>query len=178
MTYRYKAPEITDARMHAIEHYFIKLGSKGFAKLMAAHLRRKITIGDAIDLLEMKGYKIVPPEQQRQPIVQTNGGVPRPMPHPEILESVARLLDPRPDDDLALILVRRSKGNPKMRWTKRAKDIKIALEVEQFLIAHLTAGKPMRGSIKLAAREIAKKRGINASTVEQTHRKIRRMIPK
>jgi hypothetical protein len=145
---------------------------------MATCLRRKITI-DAIGLLEMKGYKIIPPKQQTQPTVQMGGAVPRFLQSPEILESVARLLDPQPDDDLQLVITRRGPGNPKMRWTKRAEDIKIAREVEQYLIAHLTAGKPVRGSIKLAAREIAKKHpGISASTVEQTHRKIRNLIPK
>jgi hypothetical protein len=155
MTYRYKAPEITDARMYAIEHCYTKLGPDGFAKLMATGLREAAKFLSEYEFDEGD-----------------------PVPHREILESVARLLDPRPDDDLQLIVERRRQGNPKLRWIQRAEDIEIAREVEHYLWEHLAAGKPNRGSIKLAAREIAKKRGINASTVEQTHRKIRRMIPK
>ena len=56
-----------------------------------------------------------------------------PSPRRKILDAVARLLDPSPDDDLKLVITRRSAGNTTMRWTKRAEDIRIALAVQEFL---------------------------------------------
>jgi hypothetical protein len=90
-----------------------------------------------------------------------------PMPRREILDGIARLLDPRPDNDLALVIVRRSRGNTKMRWTKRREDIDIAGEVQDFLLEYLAAGNPKRGSIKKAVGEIAGKRGIGPGKVRQ-----------
>jgi hypothetical protein len=55
-----------------------------------------------------------------------------PAPRREILDAIARLLDPRPDDDLRLVVKRRSRGNTKMRQTKRREDIEIALAVLNF----------------------------------------------
>jgi hypothetical protein len=99
-------------------------------------------------------------------------------PRREILDAVVRLLDPPSDDDLKLVIERRSRGNPKLKGVKRIEEIEIAQEVENFLEEYLAAGNPKRGSIKFVAGKIAGKRGIKANTVEQTHRKIRRIIKK
>jgi hypothetical protein len=101
-----------------------------------------------------------------------------PMARREILDGVARLLDPRPGDDLALVIVRSSPGNPKLRWIKRREDIDIAYEVETYLEEYLAAGNPKRGSIKKAVGEIADNRGISPSKVRQAHSKILSLIPK
>lgn len=68
-----------------------------------------------------------------------------PMPRREILDAVVRLLDPHPDDDLALVVVRRTAGNTKMRQTKRLEDIHIALAVLNFELEYLESGKPGHG---------------------------------
>jgi hypothetical protein len=99
-----------------------------------------------------------------------------PRPKREILDAVARLLDPRPNDDLALKIVRRSKGNPKMRWTKRNEEIGIVSDVLDFKIKYLESGKPPRGSTKKAVGEIAKKRGISEGKVRLALR-IQSLIP-
>lgn len=100
-----------------------------------------------------------------------------PMPRREILDAIARLLDPQPDDDLRLVVGRRSPGNTKMRQTKRREDIEIALEVEEWLLDYLAAGNPKRGSIKKALGTIADKRDISKSKVEKALRVLSR-IPK
>src|SRR5262245_20019212 len=100
-----------------------------------------------------------------------------PRPRREILDAVARLLDPRPDDDLALVIKRRSPGNTKMRWTKRHEDIDIAGEVQTYLLEYLAAGNPKRGSVKKAVGEIAGKRGISPGKVRQAL-KVLSLIPK
>lgn len=78
-----------------------------------------------------------------------------PKPRREILDAVVRLLDPRPDDDLRLVVERRRPGNTKMRQTKRAEDIRIALAEEEFLLKYLEGGNPKHGSRKKAVGEIA-----------------------
>jgi hypothetical protein len=100
-----------------------------------------------------------------------------PRPRREILDAVARLLDPRPDDDLALKIVRRSKGNPKMRWTKRAEDLDIVSEVLNFEDEWDKSGKLRRGRRKNAVGEIAKKRGISEGKVRQAL-KVLSLIPR
>src|SRR5262245_16159057 len=60
-----------------------------------------------------------------------------PIPRREILDAVARLLDPQADDDLRLVVERRSPGNTKMQWTQRREDIQIALEVLNFEVEYL-----------------------------------------
>jgi hypothetical protein len=97
-----------------------------------------------------------------------------PMPRREILDAVARLLDPCPDDDLRLVVERRSAGNTKMRWSKRREDIEIALAV---LIFERECGLPKRGIRKKAVGEIATKRGISDSKVWQAL-KVLPLIPK
>ena len=99
-----------------------------------------------------------------------------PMPRREILDAVVRLLDPHPDDDLRLVVKRRSAGNTKMKWTKRSEDIEIALEVEEWLLDYLAAGSPKRGSIKKAVGTIADKRSISQGKVQQA-RKVLSLIP-
>ncbi len=90
-----------------------------------------------------------------------------PMPRREILDAVARLLDPCPNDDLRLVVERRSAGNTKMRWSKRREDIEITLAVLNFQREYLGSGNPKRGSRKKAVGEIAKKRGISPGKVEK-----------
>jgi len=100
-----------------------------------------------------------------------------PEPRREILHAIARLLDPRPDDDLRLVVERRSRGTTKMRWTKRAEQLDIVSEVLDFQIKYLESGKPPRGSQKKAVGEIAAKRGIKPSTVYKAL-KVQSLIPK
>jgi hypothetical protein len=100
-----------------------------------------------------------------------------PRPRREVLDAIARLLDPHPDDDLALIVVRRSKGNPKMRWTKRNEDIEIAREVLHFEEEWLRSGKKGRGLRKKAIGDIVERRGISEHKVRQAL-KILPLIPK
>jgi hypothetical protein len=100
------------------------------------------------------------------------------MPNRLILDGVARLLDPQPDDDLALVVVRRSAGNTKTRWIKRREDIEIAREVQKYLREYLAAGKPRRGSVKKAVGDIADKRGIKSAKVQQALNNVRPLIPK
>src|SRR4051812_109135 len=100
-----------------------------------------------------------------------------PLPQREVLDAVARLFDPQPDDDLQLVIKRRSAGNTTMRWTKRTEDIEIAWEVQKFCIEWLKAGKPMRGSRKKAVGEIAAKREISQHKVRQAL-KVLSLIPK
>jgi hypothetical protein len=97
-----------------------------------------------------------------------------PEPRREILDAIARLLDPRPDDDLRLVVERRSPGNTKMRETKRYDDIQIALAVLNF---ELESGNSKRGSRKKAVGEIAAARGISTSKVEKALR-VLSLIPK
>ena len=78
-----------------------------------------------------------------------------PRPRREILDAVARLLDPRPDDDLALKIVRRSKGNPKMRWTKRAEDLYIVSEVLNFEDEWVKSGRGRQYRCAVIARPVA-----------------------
>jgi hypothetical protein len=99
-----------------------------------------------------------------------------PRPKREILDAIARLLDPHPNDDLALVMVRRRKGNPKMRWTKRAEDIEIVREVLNFEEEWDKSGKPRRGRRKNAVDEIAAKHGIGKGTVREAL-KILSLIP-
>jgi hypothetical protein len=94
-----------------------------------------------------------------------------PMPRREILDAIARLLDPQPDDDLRLVVERRSPGNTKMRQTKRREDIDIALDVLNFQIE---SGNSSR---KKAVGEIAAARGISKSKVEKALR-VLSLIPK
>jgi len=100
-----------------------------------------------------------------------------PMPRREILDAIARLLDPHPDDDLRLVVERRSAGNTKMRWTKRCEDIEIALAVLNFQQQYVESGNPMRGSRKKAVGEIAHERGISDGKVRQAL-KVLSLIPK
>ncbi len=97
-----------------------------------------------------------------------------PMPRREILDAIARLLDPRPDDDLRLVVKRRSRGNTKMRQTKCREDIEIALAVLNF---ELESGNSKRGIRKKAVGEIADERGISPATVRKALRVLPR-IPK
>jgi hypothetical protein len=99
-----------------------------------------------------------------------------PLPRREVLDAVARLLDPQPKDQLRLVLKRRNRA-PKMRWTKRREDIDIAIEVEQFQMEWLLAGKPKRGSRKKAVGVVAKKRGIGSDKVQQALR-VLSLIPR
>ena len=100
-----------------------------------------------------------------------------PMPRREILNAVARLLDPRPDDDLRLVVERRTPGNTKMRWTQRLEEIQIALEVLNFETEYLESGTPKRGSRKKAVGEIAAARSISPHTVWKALR-VLSLIPK
>ena len=95
-----------------------------------------------------------------------------PEPRREILDAIARLLDPRPDDDLRLVVERRSPGNTKMRQTKCREDIDISLEV---LSLELESGNSKLR--KEAVGEIAAARGISKSKVEKALRVLSR-IPK
>ena len=88
-----------------------------------------------------------------------------PEPRREILDAIARLLDPRPDDDLRLVVKRRSPGNTKMRQTKRGEHIEIALEVLNFEFE--SGGSKLR---KEAVGEIAAARSISKSKVEKALR--------
>jgi hypothetical protein len=90
-----------------------------------------------------------------------------PEPRREILDAIARLLDPHPDDDLRLVVERRSRGNRMMRWTKRAKDIHIALAVLNFEEEWDKSGKPRRGRRKNAVDETSKRAGIGKGTVRE-----------
>jgi hypothetical protein len=99
-----------------------------------------------------------------------------PTPRREILDTIARLLDPHPDDDLALVVERRSAGNTKMQWTKRREDIEIALAVLNFQRKYVE-DYPMRGSRKKAVGRIADERGISDSKVQQAL-KVLSLIPK
>src|SRR5262245_16765837 len=101
-----------------------------------------------------------------------------PMPHREILDSVARLLDPGPNDDLRLVVERRRAGNTKMKWTQRSEEIEISSEVEEWLLDYLASGNPKHGSIKKDVGEIAQKRGISDSKVRQARCKVLSQIPK
>jgi len=94
-----------------------------------------------------------------------------PMPPREILDAIARLLDPQPDDDLRLVVERRSPGNTKMRQTKRREDIDIALDV---LNLEIESGNSSR---KKTVGEIAAARGISKSKVEKALR-VLSLIPK
>ena len=96
-----------------------------------------------------------------------------PKPRQEILDAVVRLLDPRPDDDLRLVVERRRSGNTKMRQTKRAEDIRIALAEEEFLLKYLEAGNPKHGSRKKAVGEIAAALGIGPDRVWKALRVLR-----
>src|SRR5262245_20345936 len=93
------------------------------------------------------------------------------MPRREILDAIARLLDPRRDDDLRLVIKRRRPGNTKMRQTKRREDIDIALAVLNFQIE---SGNSSR---KKAVGEIAAARSISKSKVEKALR-VLSLIPK
>jgi hypothetical protein len=101
-----------------------------------------------------------------------------PAPKPEILDTVARLLDPRPGDELRMVIERTRKGNPKVtRLAKRADDIRIALAVlkaEQ----KAGAGKPQRGYRKGAIARVAHQLGISESKARQALSQILRRIPK
>jgi len=99
------------------------------------------------------------------------------MPNRLILDGVGRLLDPQPDDDLELVVVRRRAGNSKTRWVQRREDIEIAREVQHYQAEHLRAGKPLRGSKKKAVGEIAAKRGISPAKVAKAL-KVLDSIPK
>jgi hypothetical protein len=99
-----------------------------------------------------------------------------PMPRQEILHSVARLLDPGPNDDLRLVVERRRRGNTKMQWTKRSEDIELSLEVLEWLLDYLAAGNPKRGSIKKAVGAVADNRSMSEGKVRQAL-KVRSLIP-
>jgi len=94
-----------------------------------------------------------------------------PMPPRQILDAVVRLLDPCPGDNLRLVVERRSRGNTKMRQTKRREDIDIALDVLNFQI------EPGNSSRKKAVGEIATARSISKSKVEKALR-VLSLIPK
>jgi hypothetical protein len=99
-------------------------------------------------------------------------------PHREVLDAVARLLDPQPDDKLKLVLVHHGRGNPtKMPWTKRREDIEIAQEVNQYEMEWTAAGKPSRGRRKKAVGEIAARRKISPHKVLKAL-KVLDLIPK
>jgi hypothetical protein len=97
-------------------------------------------------------------------------------PRQEILDSVARLLDPRPGDQLELVVRRRGPGKI-LKGVKRHEDIKIALAFEKFHAAHLSAGKK-HGAVKLAVGDTAKQFGITDREVREARKRMLRSIPK
>jgi hypothetical protein len=99
------------------------------------------------------------------------------MPQREVLDAIARLLDPLPDDDLRLVVERRARGSTMMRWTKRAQDIDIVRDVLVFEEEWDKSGKPKRGRRKNAVDAVADKLGIGKGTVREAL-KILSRIPK
>jgi hypothetical protein len=100
-----------------------------------------------------------------------------PSPHREILDSVARLLDPRPGDQLELIIRRRRPGRV-LKGVKRYDDLKIALAFGKSHVVHLSAGKPSYGAVKAAVADTATKLGVTEREVRGARSRMRRLIPK
>jgi hypothetical protein len=96
----------------------------------------------------------------------------------DLLDIVARLLDPRPDDQLEMVVQRRGPGNI-LKGAKRINDIKIALAFEECRLARVTAGEE-RGVVKAAAGDAAKKLGggITDRQVREAHKRMQRLFPK
>jgi hypothetical protein len=97
-------------------------------------------------------------------------------PHQAIIEMVARLLDPQPDDDLALVVERRSRGNTKTKWVQRKNDIEIAAAVVNYELEHVKGGKPVLR--KVAIGKIANQRRITDRRVRQALSNVLPMIPR
>ena len=98
-------------------------------------------------------------------------------PRREILNSVARLLDPRPGDQLELVVRRRRPGKI-LKNVKRHDDIKITLAFEKFHAEHLSAGKPKYGAVKAAMKDAATKFGITDRAVREARARMLRLVPK
>ena len=81
-----------------------------------------------------------------------------PDPHPDVIATVARWLDPQTDDHIKLVVVRRRRGK---RITKRVNDVAIAKAVKKNM--ELRGNK--HGDQKKAVREVAKLLGVSKATV-------------
>ena len=81
-----------------------------------------------------------------------------PAPHPDVIATVARWLDPQTDDYMKLVVVGRRDGK---RTTKRVNDAtiaKVAIEYQQAL-------GNKHGDQKKAVKEVAKHYGVSKATV-------------
>ena len=81
-----------------------------------------------------------------------------PAPHPDVIATVARLLDPQTDDYMKLVVVGRRDGK---RTTKRVNDAtiaKVAMEYQQAL-------GNKHGDQKKAVKEVAKHYGVSKAAV-------------
>jgi hypothetical protein len=97
-----------------------------------------------------------------------------PCPDRAVLDAVARLLEPHDDDDLALVVVRRSAGNTKTRSTQRLDDIKLAMAV---LHCEQEDSGAKRGIRKRAVDTVANREGISKAKVLKAL-KVLPLIPK
>lgn len=77
-----------------------------------------------------------------------------PSPHREVLDIVARWLDPQGDDCFRLVVERRRCGK---RWTKYVNDAAINKAVSEVQQELIDAGKPKHGSKGRAVRKVAKR---------------------
>jgi hypothetical protein len=101
-----------------------------------------------------------------------------PSPRREILDIVARLLDPRPEDQLEMVVQRRMRGKI-LKGAKRINDLKIALAFEECHLARLSAGEE-RSAVKLAEGDAARKLGggVTDRQVREARNRMRRLLPK
>src|SRR5215467_2786632 len=81
-----------------------------------------------------------------------------PDPHPEVIATIARWLDPQTDDRIKLVVKRRRKGKT---VTKRVNDVAIAKAVKK----NMKSRGNKHGDQKKAVREVAKLLGVSKATV-------------